>query len=445
MSSSWRFLALTAGVSLAASLAHAQARDQQVPCEAYSQSASVFVGQAGALVKRWVQLPEHPPLVMTLTPVAVERAYLGVTTSIMYLMPLGVEEYATPGRTYLVYGRKYLPPDIVMASPGYGAKAIEGAGEDLAFLEALTPVRPGGAITGIVQQKEARFGETNGVTAPLGGIPVRIFNDRYSTEVVTGSDGRFYAARIPAGLYQLVAQFPEGLVGWDSTSRIQAVVRDGGCATSIVDAVFNGRVRGTLRRPDGSTLPGTSVDLIPMDVAPDRSTGHIKGAGSVSTDASGAFEFAGRSAGRYYLGVSLYNAPNPNGPSYPRTYYPGTADPARAVPIVVERGRDSDGLDFSIPVVLSKGELEVIVESEHAGVLKLCFVQLADQVKRWSSETVQMGVPNKRPVVDGQRYQVHAHLEFSGGHLESEPYVFTATTGTTVVTLRPDSPRTLHP
>jgi hypothetical protein len=445
MSSFWRLLACAAGVFPATSLAYAQPRDQQAPCEAYSQSVSVFIGQAGAPVRRSVQLPGHPPLVMTVTPVAVERAFLGVTTSIIYLTPLGVQEYATPGRTYLVYGRRYQPPDIVMASPGYGAKKIEQIEEDLAFLDALTPGKPGGTITGIVQQKEASFGETNGVTAPLGGIPVRIFNDRYATEIVTGFDGRFYASGIPAGLYQLVPQFPEGLVARDSTSRIEALVRDGGCATSTVDAVFNGRVRGILRGPDGSPLPRTSVDLMPIDVAPDGSTGHIKGAGSVSTNAAGAFEFAGRSAARYFLGVGLFSAPSPNGPSYPRTYYPGTTDPASAVPIVVERGRVTDGLDFSVPMVLPKGELEVIVQSEYAGVLKICFVPLEDRFKRRTSETVQMGAPYRRPVVDGQRYQVHAHLEFPGGHFESEPYVFTATTGTTIVTLRPDSPRTLHP
>ena len=75
----------------------------------------------------------------------------------------------------------------------------------------------------------------------------------------------------------------------------------------------------------------------------------------------------------------------------------------------------------------------------------------AAPVKRWvlsgrrTSHTAVLGLVYKRPVGDGQRYQIHAHLEYPGGHLESEPFVFTATTGKTVVTLRPDAPRTLHP
>jgi hypothetical protein len=114
------------------------------------------------------------------------------------------------------------------------------------------------------------------------------------------------------------------------------------------------------------------------------------------------------------------------------------------MPIVVERGRASEGFDFSMPVTLPKGELEVIVDGSDAGELKLCFSQAEDLVRSWSSIEAQRGIPQRCPVVDEERYQVHAHLEFRGGHLESEPLVFTATTAKTVVTLHPDAPRRLH-
>ena len=128
---------------------------------------------------------------------------------------------------------------------------------------------------------------------------------------------------VPAGTYELAPQLPEDLVVLDPTSRIQATVADGGCAVTTLDTQFNGRVRGVLRGPDGQPLPGTSVDVMPMDIEPEPMTGQITGTGSVWTDDKGEFEFTGLPAGRYYLGVNLYNAPNPYGPSYPRTYYPG--------------------------------------------------------------------------------------------------------------------------
>jgi hypothetical protein len=112
--------------------------------------------------------------------------------------------------------------------------------------------------------------------------------------------------------------------------------------------------------------------------------------------------------------------------------------------VIVEQGRTRDGFDFSIPFVLAKGELEYVVETQHAGKLKVCFIKLDDLFKQWTSHAVKPGVMYRGAVVDGQRYEVHVHLEFPDGHLESEPFVFTATTGKTSVTLRPDAPRNLH-
>lgn len=441
MTSSRRVPAAWLAVALLPSMAAAQSNP---PCESYSQSGAVFIGTAGAPVKRIVQLPDHPLLEMSFTPMEVEQAYLGVTTRVMYVTPLGIETYAKPGRKYLVYGRSYHPPDIVMASPGFGMKEIEIAADDVAFLESLTPASTGSTITGTVEQKELVYGGMTKARAPLANVPVRIFNETHGTDAITDADGRFVASGLPPGRYELRPQLPEGLVVVDPTSRIQTLVRDGGCARVQIETVFNGRVRGVLRGPDGRPLRSTSVDLMPMDVEPEPRTGQIKGTSSVSSNDKGEFEFTGRAPGRYYLGVSLYNAPNPNGPSYPRTYYPGTTDRAAAVPIIVEQGRASELFDFSIPAVLPKGELEYVVETPHGGTLKFCFVQLEDLFSRWSSHDVKPGVTYRSAVVDGQRYQVHVHLEFPGGHLESEPFVFTATTGKTTVTLRPGAPRDLH-
>lgn len=434
-------------ICLAAILLPSMAAGQSdAPCESYSQSGAVFIGTAGAVAKRIVQLPNHPPIEMKLTPVEVEQAYLGVTTPVMYITPLGVETYATPGRKYLVYGRSYNPPDIVMASPNFNMKEIdEKAADDLAFLESLTPGSTGGVVTGTVELKERVYGvSTSKTRGPLASVTVRIFNDTYAADAITDAQGRFIAPGLPAGTYELTPQLPEGLVVFDSTSPIYTVLRDGGCASVKIGAVFNGLVRGVLRGPDGRPLQSTTVDLMPMDVEPEPHTGQIMGTGSVSTNGRGEFEFTGRPPGRYYLGVSLYNAPNPHGPSYPRTYYPGTTNRAAAVPVIIEQGRASQVFDFSVPTILAKGELAYVVETAYRGALKFCFVQLEDLFSRWSSYDVKPGVKYRLPVVDGQRYQVHAHLNFPGGHLESEPFVFTATTGETLVTLRPDAPRDLH-
>jgi hypothetical protein len=444
MPSIWRTLPLTVCALLLASAGYPQPThiEKQLPCESFSESAAVFVGVAGPPVMRWVQLPNHPPLQMKLSTITVERAYVGVTTPVMYLMPLGIERYGTPGQRYLVYGREYRAPDIVMASPGFGAKEIGAATADLAYLETLAS-GVGGTISGVVQLKDLTYDYTTSAITPLARIVVRISNSSHATEAVSEENGRF-SVSVPAGTYQVMPQLPEDLVIWDSTSHIEARVADGGCAVTTIDTRFNGQVRGVLRGPDGRPLTWTSVDLMPIDIEPEPTTGQIKGTSSATTNDKGEFEFTGRPVGRYFLGVNLYNAPNPFGPSYPRTYYPGTTERRSAMPIVVERGHSGGAFDLSIPTLLSKGELDVTVDSDSAGRLKVCFVQLEDLFSRWSSYEARPGTPVRFPVVDGQRYQVHAHLEFPGGHFESEPFVFTATTGKTVVRLRPDAPRTLH-
>lgn len=416
------------------------------PCQEYSQSEAVFVGVARAPIRQWVRLPDNPTVEMILTPIEVERAYRDVSTPVIYVIPLGIPTRLTPGGRYLVYGRHYRPPDIVMASPGMGAKEMERAASDLEFLDRVSAGARGGTISGVVQERAVSYGfAKDDARTPLEGIVVRIENEQYSTEAITDAHGSFAASGVPAGLYKLNPQLPDGLVVRDPTSSIEAVVQDGGCAIQTIDVHQNGRVRGILRDPDGHPLSFTSVDLMPMDITPDSTTGQIRGTGSVSTNENGEFEFAGRPAGRYYLGVSLYNAPNAFGPSYPRTYYPGTTDRASAEPVVIESGKDSGLHDFSIPAILVKGELNVVVDSDHAGSLELCVESLENLFKGWTTYFPRAGVPATLPVVEGQRYQVHAHVRYPGGHLESAPYVVTATAGTTWVRLRPDEPRTLHP
>jgi hypothetical protein len=422
------------------------ASDDLQPCDEFSRSEAVFVGVAAAPVKRWVQLPDNPTVEMTLTPIEVERAYRGVSTPVIYVIPLGIPTRLTPGVRYLVYGRHYRPPDIVMASPGMGAKEIEQAASDLAFLDGVSPSARGGTISGVVQERSVSYTfADNDPRAPLGGIVVRIENEQYSTEAITDADGNFVASGVPAGLYKLNPQLRDGLVVRDPTSSIEAVVQDGGCATRTIDVHPNGRVRGILRDPDGRPLSFTSVDLMPMDVAPEPTTGQIRGTSSVSTNVNGEFEFEGRPAGRYYLGVSLYNAPNAFGPSYPRTYYPGTTDRASGEPIVIESSTDSGLHDFSIPAILAKGELKIVVDGAPPGGADVCVLPLESLFKIRSSYRAHPGHALTVPVVDGQPYEVHVHLRYPGGHLESAPYVFTATSGTTWVRLRPDQPRTLHP
>jgi hypothetical protein len=363
--------------------------------------------------------------------------------SVMFIRDrLGIESRPRPGHRYLVYGRDYHPPDVVMASPGHGAVPLERAAGDLAFLESLVPEARGGTLMGVVRLKAPAGPGSTGAVTPLAHTHLTLSDGTRSADVVTGPDGRF-AAAVPAGTYAITPPLPDELVVWDPTSVIQARVSDGGCASVAINAKFNGRVRGVLNGSDGKPL-ATRVDLIPMDVAPDE-VGHIRGMGSVSSNLNGEFEFAGVPEGRYLLGVHLYGPLPAYAPAYPRTYFPGTTDPGSAMPVVVERGRASVGHDFAVGPALASGEVEVVVEGSHDGALTVCVVPLDSTPLIWSERAAIARVPMRVRVVEGQRYDVHAHVDKDrAGHLESEAVVFTATAGTMLVRLSPDAPRRLH-
>ena len=116
-------LVATVAVTLVASpMAHAQVNDQQVPCEAFSQSAAVFVGVAGTPVVRAVQSPNQPSFALKVTPMVVERAYLGVTDAIIFVTASGIDEPFTPGRKYLVLAATTVAGPACDGEPGIGAK-----------------------------------------------------------------------------------------------------------------------------------------------------------------------------------------------------------------------------------------------------------------------------------------------------------------------------------
>jgi hypothetical protein len=253
-----RISSFVLALSLAAATQHVSAGNLE-PCQEYSQSEAVFVGVARAPIKQWVRLPDNPTVEMTLTPIEVERAYRDVSTPVIYVIPLGIPTRLTPGVRYLVYGRHYRPPDIVMASPGMGAKEVGQAASDLAFLDGVAPGARGGTISGVVQERSVSYSfAADDPRAPLGGIVVRIENEQYSTEAITDAGGNFVASGMPAGLYKLKPQLPDGCIVRDPDRFDRGGRKTHGGCDAQIDVHPNGRVRGILRDPDGRPLSFTA-------------------------------------------------------------------------------------------------------------------------------------------------------------------------------------------
>jgi hypothetical protein len=209
------WLAFVAAATLWPASAVAQPGDLRAACEAYSQSEAVFVGVAGRPTTTVVQPKDDLPFALRVTPMTVERSFLGTPGPTIYVTPLGVEAFPAPGRKYLVYGRGDSAPDIVMASPGHGMKSYESAAADPAFLDAVTPGAGAARSTG--SSSSRRSGRT-GPPAPsvAANVVVRMTRRRnqdeqggntsrdpareYVHETVTEADGRFMASGVPEGI-----------------------------------------------------------------------------------------------------------------------------------------------------------------------------------------------------------------------------------------------------
>ena len=124
-------------------------------------------------------------------------------------------------------------------------------------------------------------------------------------------------------------------------------VLDRGCASLLLRAVPNGRVRGVMRSLDGRPARSQDVALMPGNLKRGESDGYFY---TISTDDDGRFIFTGVRPGTYMLARLRANV---DGVIRPAVYYPGTFDREAAAinVVVVGRSTDQDVGEFRVPSV----------------------------------------------------------------------------------------------
>jgi hypothetical protein len=317
------------------------------PCEAYGAADAVFIGEARPRITRRVpvQIGPEPHIVIAnfeFTPIAVERVFRGATSAVVYVSPQDME--LIPSERYVVYGHDYLGVDMFMTQVRDGTKPASQATKDLEFLDVLLPNASGAAISGVLELDESDVNRIGTNLRPLANVVVRFSQGERAGTALTLADGHFTVNGLEPGTYTAGAQLPDDLALVKDPAPIVRVLGRG-CASLLLRAVPNGRVRGVMRSLDGRPARSQDVALMRGDLKRGEPDGYFH---NISTDDDGRFMFTGVRPGTYMLGRLSANV---DGVIDPSVYYPGTLDREAAAVIVVGRSTDQDVGEFRVPRV----------------------------------------------------------------------------------------------
>ena len=329
------------------------------PCQAYGEASAVFVGsvtdasvvsveqEVYALGKGRDRI-EYKEKVFRFSLEQVYKGVEGSQTQVQTGAALG-GDCGYPfknGERYLVYAYRDSKTGLLHTSICSRTAAVSKASDDLDFLRGLPDSALKTRISGTVRRYTNEYDTTGFRTIqPLPSIRVIISSQGKRYEAVTNDDGVYHLVGLPPGKYRVEADLPGNL----SHPTQDVNLAKGDCALADILTKSDGGVSGRIVDDHGDPVVGIRLDLIPVDAIDlDNASKRVILSHSEKTGKEGLYRFENIPPGQYYFGFDLDNPTRTDYP-YPRTYFPGTPDRARATILKLRDGEKLPGIDLSLP------------------------------------------------------------------------------------------------
>ncbi|HEV2883413.1 MAG TPA: carboxypeptidase regulatory-like domain-containing protein [Pyrinomonadaceae bacterium] len=341
------------------------------PCKAFGEASVVFIGTVKDVTEG--ARKQKPDGEVDFTPrrfkFSVEENFSGIATKEAEVgTGLGADDCGYPfvkGASYLVYAYRDEKDDRLHTSSCTRTKRVANAGEDLQYLRALASAPRTVTISGKVQRHLSYAGNYAQPYVPMEGALLSVEGGEQTKDVRTDVSGSFEVTGLKPGSLKLKLHLPDELTAY----RSQRVLKfeSGGCASEVFYVGDNGRISGRVLDAEGNPVSGLGVVMLPL-------TGWASN-WYAKTDQEGRYKASSLPAGQYMVGINVRGLPRsvhsaelprdflcPNcftivsnlradeqASPYPRMFYPGVFQTAKAERLLLSPGQELRDVDFRLP------------------------------------------------------------------------------------------------
>lgn len=383
------------------------------PCHDYWTASAVFIGtvveSSTSTYKRGeVDLPRR------IVRFNIDQTFRGVKGDQVEVMTgLGDSDcgygFQLGGR-YLVYASE--ASGKLFTGTCSRTRLVSEADDDLAYFRGLAKAEPGGTLSGDVKRVD-RVGTSESAPweerlRPVADIKVVIEGSSRRIEAITDKQGNYRVSGLAPDTYKVRVELPEGLSIYNPERETKLF--DRGCAQISFWVETDTRIMGKVFDAQGEPAADVLLELAPVDGQRTEWT-------SVRTDTEGRYEVKLLRPGRYLFGVRIYGLAGSTYVPYPRTYYPGVSDAARATTITLVEGQRLELSDFILPTRFVERMLTGIVVDADGQPVSGATVWLKENEYShrdmpYRNETDSEGRFSFK-VYEGVKYQLRTYVDIS--------------------------------